>query len=465
MRISKEKHNFSLLIILFCSWLCKSYAQNQSGIGISKQYPQYFTYRGKEVLLLGGSDEDNLFQMPDLEKHLNILKASGGNYVRCTMSSRDQGNEWPFGYDEAKEKYNLKKFNEVYWKRFEDFLSMTSERQIFVQIELWATFDFYRNPWQKNPFNPKNNTNYSSSDSEIAENIPTHPTRTDNNFFRTTPYDVNVNYRVLTYQQKFIDKILEHSLKYDHILYCMDNETSVSAQWGRFWSLYIKEKAAEQGKRLLTTEMWDPWDLNHVAHRESFFHPEIYDFVEISQNNHNKREMHWQQGIYQIQRLKNKNCLRPVTNIKIYGAQGGRHGGDNQDAIEKFIRNILMGCASARFHRPSSGIGLKDTAQAVIKSMRMLSEKVTIFKAIPDNSLLLDHSENEAYCMVSKGDFYIIYFPDTGEVRLDIAESNNYNLVWLNVLENRWGETKKIKTNTILLKNKEKNQIALIYTE
>ncbi|MFO7922350.1 MAG: hypothetical protein R6U58_01505 [Bacteroidales bacterium] len=37
-------------------------------------------------------------------------------------------------------------------------------------------------------------------------------------------------------------------------------------------------------------------------------------------------------------------------NVKIYGNNGGRHK-TTRDAIENFVKNVLMSCASARFHR------------------------------------------------------------------------------------------------------------------
>ena len=37
-----------------------------------------------------------------------------------------------------------------------------------------------------------------------------------------------------------------------------------------------------------TTEMWDAWNLAHEMHKATFDHPEIYSFVDISQNNHPK---------------------------------------------------------------------------------------------------------------------------------------------------------------------------------
>ena len=57
--------------------------------------PFYWQYKGAPVLLLGGSVEDNLFQIADIEDQLDLLHSLGGNYVRCTMSSRDEGDAWP----------------------------------------------------------------------------------------------------------------------------------------------------------------------------------------------------------------------------------------------------------------------------------------------------------------------------------------------------------------------------------
>jgi hypothetical protein len=68
-------------------------------IEIYKTNPAYWQYDGKPVLLMGGSKDDNLFQIPDIKEHLDLLKSVGGNYVRNTMSSRDQGNVWPFRKD------------------------------------------------------------------------------------------------------------------------------------------------------------------------------------------------------------------------------------------------------------------------------------------------------------------------------------------------------------------------------
>lgn len=114
--------------------------------------PGFWQYKGKPILLLGGSIEDNLFQIPDLREHLDLLRSVGGNYVRNTMSSRDEGNVWPFEPN-ADGKYDLNKPNREYWRRFESLLQLACERDIIVQIEMWDRFDFAREPWLDNPYN------------------------------------------------------------------------------------------------------------------------------------------------------------------------------------------------------------------------------------------------------------------------------------------------------------------------
>jgi len=111
--------------------------------------PFYWQHNGKPALLIGGSVEDNLFQIPDLEAHLDLLAAVGGNYVRCTMSSRDEGNVWPFEKDPETGLYDLNKPGEAHWARFERFLELTAEREIFAQFEMWDRFDFTRDSRQK----------------------------------------------------------------------------------------------------------------------------------------------------------------------------------------------------------------------------------------------------------------------------------------------------------------------------
>jgi len=431
-----------MLTLLSAFGLCclRTEAAEISRIGICEKNPWYWEYGGKPVLLLGGSVEDNLFQIPNLEEHLDLLKRVGGNYVRCTMSSRDEGNVWPFLMVDGK--YDLDQWNPEYWRRFHRFLDLTSERNIIAQVEIWATFDYYRDIWERNPFNPKNNRTYTDAQTALPLAVNSHPVETGNNFFWSVPAENNQK-TVLAYQQRFVDKLLSYSLKHGNVLYCMDNETAVTPEWGKYWSQYVKAKAEEAGVNVETTEMWDPHDLSHPKHNATFDHPEIYSFVDVSQNNHQKGQQHWDNAQKQRDRLAAKK--RPMNNVKIYGADTGNFGND-RDGIERFWRNVFGGMASARLHRPPSGLGLGEKAQACIRSMRMVTDRIDPFGCEPHNDLLSDRESNEAYCFAHPGKEYAVYFTDGGEVVLDLSDLKGpATVTWLDIMKSEWGVPQRIE--------------------
>ena len=405
--------------------------------------PFYWQYKGAPVLLLGGSVEDNLFQIADIEDQLDLLHSLGGNYVRCTMSSRDENDAWPFERAPDTGLYDLEQPGQDYWTRFERFLNLCAERDIILQIEVWDRFDFARGPWQDNPYNPKNNINYTVEESGLAESINSHPGQKENAFFHTIPALKN-NALVLGYQQAQLVELLKRSRPYPNVLYCIDNETNESPEWGKFWSLQIKDQAGES--IVQTTEMWDAWDLQSTQHRHTLDHPELYSFFDLSQNNHRHAEEHWQNPQLIRQYIIDSGHIRPMNSVKIYGANTG-HFGTHRDAQERLWRNIFGGLASSRFHRPDSGLGLSEIAQAHIRSLRDLTDRIDIFTCTPDNDLLDARSANEAYCTANPGIEYAVFFPDGGNVVLDTeaAAGNMIDVQWLDIRKSVWFDEETVE--------------------
>ena len=410
------------------------------GIQPWTENPRFWQFQGEPVLLLGGSKDDNLFQIPDLEGHLDEIQSVGGNYIRNTMSDRpDRGWEvYPFA-ETSPGRYDLERWNDEYWDRFERLLRLTRERDIIVQIEVWDRFDHSRDNWELHPYNPKNNINYTYAESGFAEHYPDHPGRNQQPFFFTTPAQRN-NTLLLRYQQRFVEKMLSYSLGYDHVLSCMDNETSGEEAWGAYWAEYIQRTAAEAGRKVCVTEMWDAWDIKSEEHRRTLDHPERYQFVDVSQNNQKMGEEHWVN--FQWVRDYVSSHPRPLNTVKTYGADGGRFG-DNRDGLERWWRHVIGGAASARFHRPDSGLGLSDPARASIQAARKLESLIRLWEVSPHNELLRDRSENEAYLAADPGRAYALYFTDGGSVGLDLSgTSGPFRLQWIDIQTGRWaGET------------------------
>jgi hypothetical protein len=315
-------------------------------------------------------------------------------------------------------------------------LRWTHERRIFVQIEVWDRFDYSGDNWTPHPYNPHNNVTYSGQGSGLGETYPDHPGRNRQPFFCSTPRQRN-NEVLLRVQRRFVDKRLKESLAFDHVLYCMDNETGADEAWGAYWADYIRERARARGRPVYVTEMWDDWNLQAGHHRRTFDHPERYGFADVSQNNHQRGQKHWDQ--FQWVRGYLAERPRPINTVKTYGADGGRFG-TSRDGVERFWRHVIGGAASARFHRPDSGLGLSPQASASLQAARKLESLVRFWDVAPQNELLAERSENEAYLAASPGRAYAVYFPDAGQVVLDLAgHAGPWRLRWIDVASGAWG--------------------------
>ncbi len=401
--------------------------------------PWYWSYRGEPVLLIGGSDDDNLFQWPaeQLLPQLDRLVAAGGNVIRNTMSDRhDKGFElYPFRELEDG-RYDLDEWNEAYWDRFERMLGETELRDVFVQIEVWDRFDYTdnrgKNHWQRHPYHPKNNVNYSAEKSGFAARYDDHPGANKQPFFFTTPSQRD-NRVVLHYQERFVNKVLDHALKYDHVLYCIDNETKAEPEWGEYWARLIRARASEAGKSVHVTEMWDAWNLQSDEHKQTFDRPELYSFVDVSQNNHNSGTKHWENFRHVRDYLSSQP--RPINTTKTYGADGNKFGHTDQDAVERFWRHLLGGAASARFHRPDSGIGLNDKAVNCLKAARLVEGLIPFWDLKPAMDRIVRLDGTQAYVAEAEERGLVILFPKGNWARIRRSGFEGGYLTWVSIDE------------------------------
>jgi hypothetical protein len=380
--------NVNLALLATLAVTCAGAAAHAANADRIQPYatnPYFWQYQGKPLLLLGGTWQDNLFNHPKgLERHLDLLKSVGGNYVRNVMSHRNLGNV--FAYQQVDGKFDLDQWNDEYWRRLDNFLRLTHERDIIVQIEIWATWDHYEDHqslggWSKHPFNPENNSTYTAEASGLPTVVdyPALGVPTDHPFFSSVPALAN-NKLLLGYQTAYVDKLLSYSLHYPHVLYCMNNETGEDVEWSDFWAHYVRAQAAKAGKRIETAEMRRSGNITTPDHRHMIENPDLYTFLDISQNNTQRGQLHWNR-IQQVRAMV-KDQPRPLNNNKIYTFDPDPH-----IALERWWRNILSGCASARFHRPHPlegegdherfthvGLGLSPLAQAHIRSARILTD-------------------------------------------------------------------------------------------
>jgi len=428
-----------LMLVDSCS-SSKTVADNQ--IKPWTENPRYWQYKGKPVLLLGATLNDNLFQNDNLESHLDSLRMSGGNYVRNTMSDRDPGNIRAF-MSVAPDKYDLEKWNGEYWQRFENLLRLASEREIIVQIEIWDRFDHSREPWLGDPYNPKNNINYSYAEAGLDTIYPLHPGQNKQPFFFTVP-ELQNNTVLLKYQENFVKKLLSISLRYDNVLYCIDNETSGVEEWASYWAGFIRENSG--GKEINLTQMWDNWDVKSEVHKRTLDHPERYSYIDISQNSQIPGQPNWDNAQYVFDYIK--NSPRPVNSTKIYGSDQGSwldRGITTKHAVETFCRNVTGGFASSRFHRPPSGLGLSRTSINCLLTIRKIEEKVKFRDLTPMMNLLETTGENKTFLSAKEGENYVLYFTGPGTAILDLGKwDKTFELNWIPIEKADWDNEGRI---------------------
>jgi hypothetical protein len=384
--------------------------------------PFFWQYKGKPVLLVGGSDQDNLFNHPDslkpggLESHLDLIASVGGNYVRNTMSDRNPENRYPFAQREDG-LYDLNEWDEEYWERFDKFLRMCYEREIIVQIEVWDPWDLFASEaplgfgpenrgWEVHPYNPRNNVNYTADESGLAEVIDYYSgsTPSRHTFFHTVPA-MDDNVVVRQYQEAFVNRMLDFSLKYPNVLYCMNNEIGEDPEWGRYWAQFIRARAKQEGVNVYLADMRRNTNFNSPEQIALLHDDEHYDFFEISQNNVNTGQHHFNQ--IQAIRARRLDDPKPLNNVKIYGGEGHGWTGGQLEATRRMWRNIIGGLASSRFHRPGPddrpfGIGANELARAHMRNVRTVMEEVGWPNLEPNLDFLRHRSDVAAAAQLEK---------------------------------------------------------------
>ncbi len=443
----KINFNARIVVLLAISLIaisCKSTGRVNDYIRPYTDNPYYWQYKGGPVILMGGTWQDNLFNHPvGLERHLDLLLENGGNYVRNTMSHRNTGNV--FAYVQTDGKYDLDRFNEEYWQRFENFLRMTHERNIIVQIEVFDPWDLFEDHeaqggWSTNPFNPANNVNYTEAESGLPTVVDYAPggAPSDHPFFSSVP-ELDNNQLIFGYQKAFVDRLLSLSLEYPNLIYCIQNESGEELAFGDYWADYIHQKAEDARRSVYVTDMRRSGDLTSSDHYHIYDNAERFNYIDVAQNSWMTGQHHYNQIIFVRNYIR--DAIRPINTVKIYNRDG------DEESVARFFRIIFAGGASARFHRPafrddldaqeistSWGLGLGPRAQTTIRSGRMLADSFDVFASQPNNDLLSERSDNEAYVLANPGQQYAVYFPDGGEVILDVSSvQGSLELRWLDI--------------------------------
>jgi hypothetical protein len=431
--------------------------------------PYYWEYKSEPIILLGGSDDDNLFQWnrEELKNHLDLLQKFGGNFIRNTMSSRDSGNLEPFKKLETG-LYDLDQWEPEYWQRLENLLELSCERDIIVQIELWDPHDWFytkdihpQGGWKNRAFNPEYNINYTAEETGLPTQVDYSPIRegANNHKFFHAPFEETMSV-VRNYQERYIEKILKTSLPYPNVLYCINNESYLDISWSVYWLDFVRKTAKELVEPAYVTDM-------RLVPTTEIVTKYGFDYAEISQS---ASELFRPKGsgvgeghFKTIQDLVSNLNHSPVpfNSVKQYGTL--RDEKWSNEGIERVWRTIFGGQAGVRFHRPPSGLGLSERAQNNIRSLRMITDTFDLKTVKPHQDLkdlFLERETNSAYMLGEKGKSLAVFFTSTGEeAEVDLSSFGGKVLInWLDTNTGVWRKPEDHRGNEIKLVKPGNNQ-------
>jgi hypothetical protein len=243
------------------------------------QNPHYFEFRGKPTILITSAEHYGAVLNLDFDyrKYLDTLAACGLNHTRtfvgaycepqgafkianntlapaagrfiCPWARSDQP-----GYANGGNKFDLSRWDEAYFARLRDFISLASERGIVVEVNLWCPF-YADTQWVLSPMNPGNNIN------GIGE------------LTRADAYTLDRHAGLLAYQEGMTRKVVESLAGFDNVYFEIMNEPYV-CKVPDDWQRHIAGVIVDAEKGLAHPHLISQNIANHKARAEGF-HPSV----------------------------------------------------------------------------------------------------------------------------------------------------------------------------------------------
>ncbi len=158
-------------------------AENKQPLALHPQNPHYFLFRGKPTILITSAEHYGCVLNLDFDygTYLQTLRAEGMNHTRIwagtyreipgsfnitdnTLAPLPNRYVCPWarsgtpGYSQGGNKFDLKTWDEEYFKRLKDFMNQASEAGVVVEMNLWCP-NYEESLWKASPLNAANNIN------------------------------------------------------------------------------------------------------------------------------------------------------------------------------------------------------------------------------------------------------------------------------------------------------------------
>jgi hypothetical protein len=177
---------FPLALLAPALWACAAGPQEGGApppIALHPENPHYFLWRGKPAVLVTSGEHYGAVLNLDFDyvKYLDALAKDGLNHTRTwagtyreipgsfnitdnSLAPNPERFICPWarsgepGYKHGGHKFDLKKWDEAYFKRLKDFMAHASKRGVVVELNLWCP-NYDEKLWQASPLHVDNNVN------------------------------------------------------------------------------------------------------------------------------------------------------------------------------------------------------------------------------------------------------------------------------------------------------------------
>ena len=438
--------------IVFVSMLSSCMQNNKGPLRVSKINPRYFTDNtGKAIYLTGSHTWDNLLDMNEecqsdhfnYEEYLEFLTVHHHNFFRLwawdilswdTRHNRSKDSlilqvspqPWlrigPGKALDGKPKFDLTQFNPEYFERLKQRVEAANEANIYVAVMLFEGYgtQFLDKAFNNHPFHPDNNINNIIMD-------------TSHDSLGVRIYELG-NENVTKLQELYVSKVIETVGEYNNVLYEISNENHpASTEWQYHMINYIKTEEAKLGKVHpvgmtyqhrggINQALFDsPADWISPGKEGDYQHnPPINDGQKVILTD---TDHLW--GIGGYRQWVWKSLLRGLNPIFMDTYKGHVLALGEGDEWEQELRNAM-------------GLSKK------------IADKIDLINMVPSSTV-----SGSGYCLLNKGDEYLIYIPEGRETEVDFSDENGiFQVIWIDpVTGNSWegeqisgGKTHKLKS-------------------
>ncbi len=456
-----------LNIGLLCFLLSNAFAQHTfyGPLKRNNENPRYFADNsGKAIYLTGSHTWENLQDMisatePVFEynAYLDMMEKNHHNFMRMWAWEQAQMAPWsaeiivvnplPFARTgpglakDQKPKFDLTKYNPEYFDRLRQRVIEAGKRGIYVSIMLFQGWSQNRidskvgNPFPYQPYNVVNNIN--------KVGAPETPEDYDD---RPSLHSMLIPAKLLSFQKAYVKKVISTVNDLDNVLYEIINEGGATA-WQYHMINFIKETEAtmpkqhpvgmtHRGDKKMTNQIlfdspadWIspnytpyPWKLADSTRLTSFKEdPPQADGTKVVIND---TDHLWGHG--GNHKWVWKSFLRGLNPI-FMDPWDPLPGKKNDDTAEGWLFN-------------SDGISKDDRNYPDWDLIRQHMGYTLGFAVRVNLNKMIPHSElsSTTYCLADIGQEYLIYFPDGGEAKINLQNSEGkYKATWFIPLTNK----------------------------